>query len=69
MYLIRELFKIGLGLWRARNEGEHGGSNGVSLEDRDVALATIRMLYEKVKPIVLPQDSWLFQKSERIKIR
>lgn len=69
VYLIRELYKIGLGLWRARNEGEHGTKTGVSLEDRDAANDTIRMLYEYIKPVVLPQDSWLFQKSEKIKIR
>ena len=67
--LMKELISIGMGLWRERNAGEHGKILGISLEDRDVVLQIIHVLYAKVKPIISPQDVWLFQKSEKQKIQ
>ena len=67
--MIKELINIGMGLWRERNACEHGKTLGISLEDRDVALQIIHVLYDKVKPIISPQDTWLFQKSEKQKIQ
>ena len=32
-------------------------------------MTTIHEFYTKIKPIVSPQDRWLFQKSEKIKIK
>ena len=65
---MRELWHLGLSLWAARNKGEHGSGGGPSLEDKDNVLNLIQEFYKHIKPIISPQDSWLFQKSEKIKI-
>ena len=65
---IREMFKITEGIWIERNIEHHGVSNAISLSERDATAKIIQSYYEKLKPHVLPQDQWLFQKSVRRKL-
>ena len=65
---IREILKITEGIWIERNIEHHGGSNAISLSERDATAKIIQSYYEKLKPLVLPQDQWLFQKSVRRKL-
>ena len=71
VYLIRELYKIGVELWNAQNIGEHRNQsmNSLSLEARDNTITVIQQFYAKIKPVIRPQDSWLFEKSKKIKVR
>ena len=68
--LCKAMMENVLELWQIRNQTTHGnkGTMGSSEEERRNIQNTIRNMYKHVKPLVLPQDLWLFQQSERIKL-
>ena len=65
---ITEMWKYSLGLWTQRNQKEHGTTSATSLAERDATANVIRSFYEHIKPTVMPQDEWLFNKTERRKL-
>ena len=60
--LIKEIWVLGLDLWKQRNMKVHG-SEYISIEEKVRIAERITELYTKIKPKVSPTDEWLFNKS------
>ena len=67
--LIRQMWSLSLLLWETRNKIEHGSVSAISKADQDIANALIEHTYRTVKPLIMAQDKWLFQQSERTKLK
>ena len=68
--LIRILLNKTQDLWIERNKSVHGKNSGLSTsaeECREIRMV-IKKFYKYIKPLVLPQDKWLFRQSEKIKL-
>ena len=65
--LVREVWNFGLGLWAERNNTVHGNKWTTSIEDKSKIMEKIKLLFEVVKPVVLEEDKWLFNKEEKLK--
>jgi len=66
---IREAMKLVLSLLSDRNKQTHGNIGNKSIAERDETVKTLQRYYKLVKPLVPPQDLWLFQQSEKRKIQ
>ena len=67
--LIRAALNNAVDLWMERNKAVHGrtGKGKTSDEENHQIISTIKFFYQHVRPLVLPQDEWLFSQSEKIK--
>ena len=67
--ISREIINFTLSIWQTRNNLEHGdNTQTTSIFEREEALEKIELYYKYVRPLILSQDEWLFQQSERRKV-
>ena len=67
--ISQEIINFTLSIWQTRNNLEHGdNTQKTSIFEREEALEKIELYYKYVRPLILSQDEWLFQQSERRKV-
>ena len=59
-----------MAIWKQTNELEHRTTTTILFaeRERDVAVTVIKIVYEILQQIVLPQDEWIFKRMEKRKI-
>ena len=67
--LARELILFTVTLWKVRNKYEHGTDRDQSDAEKDVRNMKIELFYAVIKPLILPQDEWLFHQEAIRKLR
>ena len=61
--LVNGLWKMMLGVWKTRNDNEHGENSLYSKRDLKTLMDLVDTLYDQYESTVLEEDSWLFNKN------
>jgi len=66
---IRVALKLTLNLRICRNKQTQGNTGCTSIVEKDNVALKIQLYYRVIKPLILPQDQWLFQLEETRKLQ